>query len=124
MDTILPLVLAAGRAYLARESALASDPLLPVAATPPRSAPRPSGASAATRAPTAGARDAHSCASAATRAPTAGARDAHSCASAATRAPTPGARDAHSCAAPHAPRGEAPPPHAPRGDAPPSPALS
>ena len=51
MDTILPLVLAAGRAYLARESALASDPLLPVAATPPRSAPRPSGASAATRAP-------------------------------------------------------------------------
>ena len=106
MDTILPLVLAAGRAYLARESALASDPLLPVAASPPRSAPRPSGASAATRAPTAGA------------------RDAHSCASAATRAPTPGARDAHSCAAPHAPRGEAPPPHAPRGDAPPSPALS
>ena len=83
MDTILPLVLAAGRAYLARESALASDPLLPVAATPPRSAPRPSGASAATRAPTAGARDAHSCA--------------------APHAPRGEAPP------PHAPRGDAPP---------------
>ena len=82
MDTILPLVLAAGRAYLARESALASDPLLPVAA-PLRSAPRPGGTSEATRAPTAGARDAHSCA--------------------APHAPRGEAPP------PHAPRGDAPP---------------